>query len=92
MKGAMVMSMSMIIVKLIGMVYKVLLGGMVSSVGYGIFTLAYSLYDPLFMLATGGFPIAISRLVSKSVAENRFRDVKKLHKITIPLFIITGTI
>lgn len=92
MKGAMVMSMSMVIVKLIGMVYKVLLGSVVTGVGYGIFTLAYSLYDPLFMLATGGFPIAISRLVSKSVAENRYRDVKKLHKITIPLFIITGTI
>lgn len=91
-KGAMVMSMSMIVVKVIGMVYKILLGQFLDGVGYGMFTLAYNFYDPLFMLATGGFPIAISRLVSKSVAENRFRDVKKLHKISIPIFIFTGVI
>lgn len=86
------MSMSMIVVKVIGMVYKILLGQFLDGVGYGMFTLAYNFYDPLFMLATGGFPIAISRLVSKSVAENRFRDVKKLHKISIPIFIFTGVI
>lgn len=91
-KGAMVMSMSMIVVKVIGMVYKILLGQFLDGVGYGMFTLAYNFYDPLFMLATGGFPIAISRLVSKSVAENRFRDVKKLHKISIPIFIFTGVV
>lgn len=88
----MVMSMSMIVVKVIGMVYKILLGQFLDGVGYGMFTLAYNFYDPLFMLATGGFPIAISRLVSKSVAENRFRDVKKLHKISIPIFIFTGVV
>ena len=86
------MSMSMIVVKVIGMIYKILLGQFLDGVGYGMFTLAYNFYDPLFMLATGGFPIAISRLVSKSVAENRFRDVKKLHKISIPIFILTGTV
>lgn len=91
-KGAMVMSMSMIVVKVIGMIYKIMLGQFLDGVGYGMFTLAYNFYDPLFMLATGGFPIAISRLVSKSVAENRFRDVKKLHKISIPIFILTGTV
>ena len=86
------MSISMIIVKIIGMIYKILLGQFLDGVGYGMFTLAYNFYDPLFMLATGGFPIAISRLIAKYVAENRFRDVKKLHKITIPIFIFTGVV
>ena len=86
------MSISMIIVKVIGMIYKILLGQFLNGVGYGMFTIAYNFYDPLFMLATAGFPIAISRLVSKNIAENRFRDVKKLHKISIPLFVFTGAV
>lgn len=88
----MVMTISMLVVKVMGMVYKILLGQFLDGVGYGIFTIAYNFYDPLFTLATAGFPIAISRLVSKNIAENRFRDVKKLHKISIPIFIFTGVI
>lgn len=86
------MTVSMMVVKIMGMIYKILLGQFLDGVGYGIFTIAYNFYDPLFTLATAGFPIAISRLVSKYVAENRFRDVKKLHKISIPIFVFTGVI
>lgn len=91
-KGAMILSASMVVVKIFGMLYKILLGQFLDGVEYGMFTIAYNFYDPLFMLATAGFPIAISRIVSKNVAENRFKDVKKLHKISIPIFVSTGIV
>lgn len=84
-QGAMVLGVSMVIVKIMGMVYKILLARVLDGVGNGIFNIAYELYTPLFMLATAGFPIAISRMVSESVVQGRYRDVRKLHRISIPI-------
>lgn len=91
-QGAMVLGVSMVIVKIMGMVYKILLARVLDGVGNGIFNIAYELYTPLFMLATAGFPIAISRMVSESVVQGRYRDVRKLHRISIPIFICTGMV
>ena len=91
-RGAMVLGASMVIVKLIGMVFKIVLSRMFGGVGTGIFNTAYELYNPLFTLATAGFPIAISRLVSENITRKRYNDVKLIHKISVPIFIITGII
>lgn len=89
-KGAAILGSSMIIVKLMGMVYKILLSNMYGGVGTGLFNAAYALYSPLFMLSTAGFPIAISRMVSESVAKKRFRDVRRIHHVSVPIFVIAG--
>lgn len=91
-RGAMVLGASMVIVKLIGMVFKVVLSRMFGGVGTGLFNIAYELYNPLFTLATAGFPIAISRLVSENITRKRYKDVELIHKISIPIFVITGII
>ena len=91
-KGAMVLGSSMVIVKIMGMIYKILLSNMYGGVGTGLFNSAYALYNPLFMLSTAGFPIAISRMVSESITKKRFRDVKKIHRLSVPIFVIFGCI
>lgn len=89
-KGAMVLGGSMVLVKIMGMVYKILLSNMYGGVGTGLFNSAYALYNPLFMLSTAGFPIAISRMVSESITKKRFRDVKQIHRLSVPIFVIFG--
>ncbi len=91
-QGAFILAASMIIVKTFGMVYKIILANMFGGVGTGLFNAAYALYNPLFMLATAGFPIAISRMVSESVANGRYKDVKKIHRVSVPIFIVTGCV
>lgn len=89
-KGAAILGSSMIIVRLMGMVYKILLSGMYGGVGTGLFNSAYALYNPLFMLSTAGFPIAIARAVSENVARKRYRDVRQIHRLSIPIFVVAG--
>ena len=86
----MVLGSSMIIVKIMGMIYKILLSNEYGGVGTGLFNSAYALYNPLFMLSTAGFPIAISRMVSESITKKRYRDVKQIHRISVPIFVIAG--
>lgn len=98
-RGAMVLSISMIVVKLCGMVYKIMLtriysmfGDQYAGIGTGLFTNAYEIYIPLFTLATAGFPIAVSRLISESIAQGRYKDVRRIHQVSKPFFIIMGTV
>ena len=96
-KGALVLTVSMILVKMCGLLQKVLLTNLYSTLGStygefgsGLFANAYELYVPLFTLATIGFPVAISRMVSESYARGRYRDVRKIVKVAKPFFIIMG--
>lgn len=98
-RGAMLMSVSLVIVKLCGMIYKVLMASMLSSYGdtyagfgSGLLNNAYEVYNPLFTLATAGFPIAVSRLVAENLAQKRYRDVAQIHKVSKPFFITMGLI
>jgi len=99
-KGAMILSVSMIAVKLCGAVYKIMLsnifkdalGDIAASWASGISSNAYELYIPLFTLASAGFPIAVSRLISENSAKERYNDVRQIHKVSKPFFVIMGVI
>ena len=98
-RGAALMSISLVVVKLCGMAYKVLMAAMLSSYGdayagfgSGLLNNAYEVYNPLFTLATAGFPIAVSRLVAENLARKRYRDVVQIHKVSKPFFITMGLI
>lgn len=90
-KGALIMSMGMFIVKIMGAFFKIPLTAILGGEGMGYFNSAYNLYSPIYAIATAGLPIAISRMVSGDMERGRFRDIKKIHKISIPIFIITGS-
>lgn len=98
-KGAFILTLSMIAVKLCGLAQKVLLtnlygklGGSFAEFGTALFSNAYELYVPLFTLATVGFPIAVSRLVSESYAKERYNDIKQIYKVAKPFFIVMGVL
>ncbi|WP_407383303.1 polysaccharide biosynthesis C-terminal domain-containing protein [Ruminococcus sp.] len=102
-KGAMIMTVSMIVVKLLGMFYKIFLyrmyagyddiaGFSMKSVGNGLLSNAYEVYTPLFALATAGFPIAVSRLIAESIAQKRYRDVDVVYRTSKKFFLVMGTV
>jgi stage V sporulation protein B len=88
--GALIMVVAITITKIIGALYKIPLADVLTPVGNGYFTNAYSIYNPLFSLATAGFPIAISRLVSENNARGRYRDIRQIHRASIRIFLFLG--
>lgn len=98
-KGAAVMTLSMIVVKVLGFVDKIMIsnlyayfGDSYAAIGSALYSNAYEIYIPLFTVATAGFPIAVSRLISESIAQKRYNDVRQIHKVSVPFFTITGTV
>lgn len=92
MKGTIVLTSSIFAVKILGILFRIFVTGMIGPTGAAYFTVAYEIYNPLFALATAGFPIAVSRMVSENVARGRYKDVRRIHEVSIPIFLTTGSI
>ncbi|MEG1834924.1 MAG: polysaccharide biosynthesis protein [Oscillospiraceae bacterium] len=88
--GALILAVATMIVKVIGMFYKIPLSNMMGAVGRGYFESAYNLYIPIYTLSMAGLPVAVTKLVSQQVALKRFRDVKMTYKVAARLFLIAG--
>ena len=67
-RGALVLTAGMAVVKVLGALFKVPLTYVVGEYGIGMFNMAYHFYGPVFSLATAGFPIAVARLVSQEAS------------------------
>lgn len=96
-KGAAILTVSMVIVKVFGVLDKVILaniyslsGPSLASMGMGIYNNAYEVFGVIFTVATGGLPIVISRMISQNMAQERYKDVKQVHRVSIPLFLTVG--
>ena len=64
-QGALLLTLGVLIVKVIGALFKIPLAAVITEEGMGYFGTAYSFYNVLFSLSAAGFPAAVSRMVSE---------------------------
>ncbi len=69
-----------IIVRIIGMVYRIPLTAIIGAEGNGYYTSAFSIYSLLLILSSYSMPTAISRIVSGNLARNRYRNTNRVLK------------
>lgn len=89
-QGALVLTGGMALVKVMGALFKVPLTYAVGEYGIGLFHVAYHFYAPVLSLATAGFPIAVSRLVSENSSLGRWNDARQVKRVAMPLFLSIG--
>ena len=87
--GVLVLSLSAVIVKIIGLVYKIPMLRLLGSEGMGYFNSAYEIYALLCIISTSGLPIAMSVIISRDRDE---RHAERVFASAMRLFIIIGAI
>ena len=90
--GVAVLTASTAVVKLIGLFYKIPLIHIIGIEGMAYFLAAYHIYTLLFTVSTAGLPVAVSILVSKSMATGNKSAVEKIYKTALLLFSGVGAI
>ncbi len=89
--GAMMLMFAVVVVKLIGVLFKIPLTDMIGIVGRGYFNSAYEVYTPIFAISMAGLPVAVSRMVAENVALNRHREARAVFNVSKRIFLIVGT-
>ena len=89
-KGALILAGANFVVKIIGALFKVPLYNLIGEEGSGVFNVAYQIYTFMFIIATAGFPIAVSKMVAESIAKNDEYDARRIFETAQFLLGIIG--
>ena len=90
--GVAVLTASTAAVKIIGLFYKIPLIHLVGIDGMAYFLAAYHIYTLLFTLSNAGLPVAVSILVSKSIAINDRATAAQIYRVSLTLFTVIGAV
>lgn len=89
-RGALVLGVANLVVKVIGAVFKVPLIHLIGDDGMGYFNIAYQIYTFMFIVATAGFPIAISKMVAESMAKDDSRNARRIFQTALSFLALVG--
>lgn len=90
--GAAILAVGILVVKLIGMFYKIPLVNIIGEQGTADFNNAYNIYAVLLTISTAGLPVAVSKLVSEANALNRRAQVRRIFRMALLLFLALGAL
>ncbi len=91
-KGALILALANFLVKIIGAFFKVPLYELIGKEGSGIFNVAYQIYTFMFIIATAGFPIAVSKMVAESIAREDLYDARRVFETASILLGLIGLV
>ena len=90
--GVLVLTISNLIIKVIGMLFKIPMSHFVGDEGMGYYSQAYTLYTCFFMIATNGLPVALATMLSDSRSKGQFKQAKRIFRIAMGLFFAVGLV
>lgn len=89
-RGALILTVAGILVKIIGSANRILLSRMLGGEGIGLYQMAYPIYLLALSISSAGIPIAISIIVAERLALDDYRGADRVFKISLTLMCFTG--
>ncbi len=81
---------SNLIVKVVGVMFKIPLVGIMGDEGMGYFNSAYTVYTLFYTVSSSGLPLALSILISRCDTEGRQGDKARVYSAALCLFAVMG--
>lgn len=90
--GAAILTVGVVVMKILGAIYKIPLGSILGDYGYGIFIATYTVYNIFFTLSTSGMPVALSRLIAEADANGRKKQEERTFLAALGTFAVIGLV
>lgn len=91
-KGALILTVAGVLVKIIGSVNRILLSRLLGGEGIGLYQMAYPIYLLALSISSAGIPVAISIIVAEKVALSDFRGANRVFRVSLGLLTVTGIV
>lgn len=88
--GAAILTAGVIVMKILGALYKIPVANIIGDDGYSMFISTYNVYNVFLTLSTAGLPVALSRLISEANAENRPMQARATFRVAMKTFAVIG--
>lgn len=87
-----ILAMASIISRIIGLIYRIPLIGIIGDVGMDYYATAFEIYNNLLIISSYSLPLAVSKLVSADMSRGRRTNVYRILKGALLFATATGTI
>ena len=87
-----ILAMAGILVRIIGMLYRIPLLNIIGGEGTGIYAAAFNVYNIMLVLSSYGLPMAVSKLVSAKFVTKQYKNAASILKCSLTIAVITGGI
>ncbi|MDR3551713.1 MAG: polysaccharide biosynthesis protein [Clostridia bacterium] len=89
-RGTLILIVGNIVVKIIGALFKLPLANIIGADGMGLYNASFIVYDIFLVIATAGFPLAISKMVARSSALGNDGEALKIFTVSRRVFFVIG--
>lgn len=91
-KGTFILTISSIIVKIIGSLNWIILSRIMGGEGIGIYQMGFPIYLMAITVSSAGIPVAISIITSEKLAKKDFLGAKRIFSVSLRLLFVTGLV
>ncbi len=87
-----VLAFASLLVRFIGMVYRIPMSNILGEKGNGIYAVAFEIYDVILIISSYSLPLALSKIISAQQAKRQHRNTGKTFRVAMVFAIISGGI
>lgn len=91
-KQGSILAAASVLVRLIGMIYRIPMANIIGDEGNGIYSAAFEVYSVLLIISSYGMPMAVSKMVSAKCAKNEYRGAVAIFRYSLIFAFLSGGI
>lgn len=91
-KGTLILTVSSIVVKVIGSLNWIILSRVLGGEGIGLYQMGFPIYLMAITLSSAGIPVAISIITAEKLAQKDFLGAKRGFNVSLRLLFVTGLV
>ncbi|MGN0242680.1 MAG: oligosaccharide flippase family protein [Lachnospiraceae bacterium] len=85
-----ILGIASILVRIIGVLYRAPLTGIIGDLGNGYYSSAYNIYAMILLISSFSIPLAVSRIISARLAKQEYRNANRIFKGALIYAVIVG--
>jgi len=89
-KGTLILTISSIVVKVIGSLNWIILSRVLGGEGIGLYQMGFPIYLMAITVSSAGIPVAISIITAEKLAKDDYLGAKRVFNVSLRLLFVTG--
>ncbi len=90
MKQGGILAMASLIVRIIGMIYRIPMSNILGEEGNGIYAVAFEIYDLILIISSYSLPLALSKIISAQQANREHKNTGRTLKVALRFAVLSG--
>lgn len=91
-KGTMILTISSIVVKVIGSLNWIILSRVLGGEGIGLYQMGFPIYLMAITISSAGIPVAISIITAERLAQKDYLGAQRVFRISLRLLLVSGLV